>query len=128
MDTEVKRGLSDADRLADQLVARVHIHELDRYHTPFGLSIGGGVRYVDSVVASDDNNGVIPATTSMRDRARLLGGRHDGSITPSTTRCRCSSTATTSRTRCTSATLNNSGARYSPGAPRSALLTVNFSF
>jgi catecholate siderophore receptor len=26
------------------------------------------------------------------------------------------------------ASLNNSGARYSPGAPRSALLTVNFSF
>jgi catecholate siderophore receptor len=26
------------------------------------------------------------------------------------------------------ATLNNSGARYSPGTPRSALLTVNFSF
>jgi catecholate siderophore receptor len=26
------------------------------------------------------------------------------------------------------ATLNNSGARYSPGAPRSGLLTVNFSF
>jgi catecholate siderophore receptor len=26
------------------------------------------------------------------------------------------------------ATLNNSGARYSPGQPRSALLTVNFQF
>ena len=26
------------------------------------------------------------------------------------------------------ASLNNSGARYIPGAPRSALLTVNFSF
>jgi catecholate siderophore receptor len=26
------------------------------------------------------------------------------------------------------ATLNNSGARYSPGQPRSALLTVNFEF
>ena len=26
------------------------------------------------------------------------------------------------------ATLNNSGARYSPGTPRSALLTVNFTF
>jgi len=26
------------------------------------------------------------------------------------------------------ATLNNSGARYSPGIPRSALLTVNFTF
>ena len=26
------------------------------------------------------------------------------------------------------ATLNNSGARYSPGTPLSALLTVNFSF
>jgi catecholate siderophore receptor len=26
------------------------------------------------------------------------------------------------------AALNNSGARYSPGTPRSALLTVNFEF
>ena len=26
------------------------------------------------------------------------------------------------------ASLNNSGARYNPGAPRSALLTVNFTF
>jgi len=26
------------------------------------------------------------------------------------------------------AALNNSGARYSPGTPRSALLTVNFTF
>ena len=69
----------------------------------------------------------IPATTNMP-TAPEYWVIDAMAATRSTTRSACSSTPITSRTRNTSATLNNSGARYSPGTPRSALLTVNFTF
>lgn len=126
MDTEVLRGSATQTGSQINWSPELTFSSWTVYRTPFGLSIGGGARYVDTVARSI-NNAVIPATTNMptapeywvvdamvqyavNDKVSLqLNGYNllDEEYV---------------------ATLNNSGARFIPGTPRSALLTVNFSF
>ncbi len=96
---------------------------------PFGLSIGGGARYVDSVIRPVTTNGVPPPPnqTSMRTAPDywVLDMMAAYSINDNVT-LQLNGYNLTDELYV--AALNNSGARYSPGAPRSAILTVNFTF
>jgi catecholate siderophore receptor len=129
MDTEVKRGLANQSGLQITWSPELTFTSWTTYHTTFGLSVGGGVRYVDSVIrpVSSNNAPPPPNQTNMRtapdywvvdlmasyqlnDKVSLqLNGYN---LTD----------------ELYVASLNNSGMRYNPGAPRSALFTVNFSF
>jgi catecholate siderophore receptor len=129
MHTEVSRGLANQAGLAITWSPEFTFTSWTTYHTPFGLAIGGGARFVDSVIRPVSSNNTPPppnqtnmastpdywvidlmASYAINDRLTLqLNGYN---ITD----------------ELYVASLNNSGRRYAPGAPRSALLTVNFSF
>lgn len=129
MKTEVERGLANQNGLQITWSPELTFTSWTTYHTPFGLSIGGGARYVDSVIRPVSSNGVPPppSLTNMRTApdywvVDLMAGY---SINEKVS---LQLNAYNLTDEFYVATLNNSGARYSPGAPRSALLTVNFGF
>ncbi|MEO8064186.1 MAG: catecholate siderophore receptor Fiu [Pseudomonadota bacterium] len=129
MDTEIKRGLANQNGLQITWSPDLTFTSWTTYHTGFGLSVGGGVRYVDSVIRPVSSNSAPPppnqtnmrgapdywvvdlmASYQVNDRVSLqLNGYN---LTD----------------ELYVASLNNSGARYNPGSPRSGLFTVNFSF
>lgn len=129
MDTEVEQGLNNQAGLQIIWSPEFTFTIWTTYHTPFGLSIGGGARYVDSVIRPVSTNGVPPPPnqTNMRTAPdywvvdAMLGYEISEKI-------QLQLNAYNLTDEVYAATLNNSGARYSPGTPRSALLTVNFTF
>ena len=129
MKTEVKRGLANQNGLQITWSPELTFTSWTTYHTPFGLSIGGGARYVDSVIRPVSTNNVPPPPnlTNMRTApdywvVDLMAGY---AINEKVT---LQLNAYNLTDEFYVATLNNSGARYSPGAPRSGLLTLNFTF
>ncbi len=129
MDTEVERGLANQAGLPITWSPEFTFTSWTTYHLPFGLSIGGGVRYVDSVIRPVSANNVPPPPnqTNMRTAPDywVVDMMASYAINDNVT-LQLNGYNLTDELYV--ATLNNSGARYSPGAPRSALLTVNFSF
>jgi catecholate siderophore receptor len=130
MDTEVKRGLANQGGLPITWSPEFTFTSWTTYHAPFGLSIGGGVRYVDSVIRPVSSNVVPPpppSQTNMRTAPDywVLDLMASYAINDNVT-LQLNGYNLTDELYV--ATLNNSGARYMPGSPRSALLTVNFTF
>jgi catecholate siderophore receptor len=130
MDTEVKRGLANQAGLPITWSPEFTFTSWTTYHTPFGLSIGGGVRYVDSVIRPVSSNVVPPpppGQTNMRAAPDywVLDFMASYEIND---KVGVQLNAYNLTDELYVATLNNSGARYMPGAPRSALLTVNYTF
>ena len=85
MDTEVVRGNPNQTGSQINWSPELTFSSWTTYRTPFGLTIGGGVRYVDTVAPVDQQRGCCP-TDQRAVRARILGGGRDGSATRSTTR------------------------------------------
>jgi catecholate siderophore receptor len=129
MDTEVKRGLANQGGLPITWSPELTFTSWTTYHTLFGLSIGGGLRYVDSVIRPVSSNNVPPPPnqTNMRTAPDywVLDLMASYVINDNLT-LQLNGYNLTDELYV--ATLNNSGARYMPGTPRSALLTVNFTF
>ncbi len=129
MDTEVKRGLANQGGLPITWSPEFTFTSWTTYHMPFGLSIGGGLRYVDSVIRPVSSNNVPPPPnqTNMRTAPDywvvdlMASYELNDNVTLQLNGYNLTDELYV-------ATLNNSGARYAPGAPRSAMLTVNFSF
>jgi catecholate siderophore receptor len=131
MDTEVKRGLANQAGLPITWSPEFTFTSWTTYRTAFGLSIGGGARYVDSVIrpvsTNANNPPPPPAQTNMRTVPdywvvdAMLAYEMSESVTLQLN-------AYNLADEFYVASLNNSGARFSPGQPRSALLTVNFQF
>ncbi len=129
MDTEVKRGLANQNGLQITWSPELTFTSWTTYRTPFGLSIGGGFRYVDSVIRPVSSNSAPPppSQTNMRTAPdywvvdAMLGYDINEKVSLQLN-------AYNLTDEFYVATLNNSGARYSPGQPRSGLLTVNFKF
>jgi catecholate siderophore receptor len=129
MKTEVERGLANQNGLQITWSPELTFTSWTTYHTPFGLSIGGGVRYVDSVIRPVSSNSAPPPPnqTNMRTApdywvVDLMASYEINE------KVSLQLNAYNLTDEFYVATLNNSGARYSPGAPRSGLLTVNFRF
>ena len=129
MDTEVKRGLANQNGLQITWSPEFTFTSWTMYHTPFGLSVGGGFRYVDSVMRPVSSNAAPPPPSQTN-----MGIAPDYWVVDMMASYVVNDNVTLQLNGYNLtdefyvATLNNSGARYSPGAPRSALLTVNFSF
>jgi catecholate siderophore receptor len=129
MDTEIKRGLANQGGLQIVWSPDLTFTSWTTYHTGFGLSVGGGVRYVDNVIRPVTTNGAPPPVnqTNMR-------GAPDYWVVDLMASYQINDKVSLQLNgynltdELYVASLNNSGARYNPGAPRSALLTVNFSF
>jgi catecholate siderophore receptor len=130
MDTEVKRGLANQAGLPITWSPEFTFTSWTTYHAPFGVSIGGGIRYVDSVIRPVSSNVVPPpppSRTNMRSAPDywVLDLMASYAVNDNVS---LQLNAYNLTDELYVATLNNSGARYMPGSPRSALLTVNFSF
>ncbi|MEO8018716.1 MAG: catecholate siderophore receptor Fiu [Pseudomonadota bacterium] len=129
MDTEIRRGLANQNGLQITWSPKLTFTSWTTYHAPFGLSIGGGFRYVDSVIRPVSTNGVPPPpnATNMRGAPDywVIDAMAAYAIND---KISLQLNAYNLTDEFYVATLNNSGARYSPGTPRSALLTVNFTF
>jgi len=125
MDTEVVKGSTTTTGSQINWSPELTFTSWTTYRFPFGLTVGGGARYVDTVARSI-NNAPLPTTNvptapeywvvdamlgyQVNDKVNLqlngynlLDEEYIG-------------------------TLNNGGTRYIPGTPLSALLTVNFTF
>ena len=129
MDTEIKRGLANQAGNPITWSPKLTFTSWTTYHTPFGLSIGGGFRYVDSVIRPISTNAAPPPPnqTNMRGAPDywVIDAMASYSINEKVS---LQLNAYNLTDEFYVATLNNSGARYSPGTPRSGLLTVNFTF
>ena len=96
------------------------------YQLPFGLTIGGGARYVDTVYRSIAHNTVAATTNTPKAPdywvidAMLAYAVND--------RFTVQLNGYNLADELYMASLNNGGSRYSPGAPRSGLLSINFTF
>ncbi len=129
MDTEVKRGLANQNGLQITWSPELTFTSWTTYRTSFGLSLGGGFRYVDSVIrpVSSNNTPPPPNQTNMRQAPDywvvdvMLGYDINERVSLQLNGYNLTDELYV-------ASLNNSGARYSPGQPRSGLLTVNFKF
>ena len=130
MDTEVKRGLANQGGLPITWSPEFTFTSWSTYHAPFGLSIGGGVRYVDSVIRPVSSN-VVPAPPPSQTSMRTAPDYWVVDLMASyaiNDNLSVQLNGYNLTDELYVATLNNSGARYMPGSPRSALLTVSFSF
>jgi len=129
MDTEIKQGLANQAGLPITWSPEFTFTSWTTWHSSFGLSIGGGLRYVDSVIRPVSSNSAPPPPnqTNMRGTPDywVLDMMASYTINDHLT-LQLNGYNLTDEFYV--AALNNSGARYSPGAPRSALLTVNFTF
>jgi catecholate siderophore receptor len=131
MDTEVKRGLANQAGLPITWSPEFTFTSWTTYRTPFGLSIGGGARYVDSVIRPVSTNAANPPPPPGQTNMRTVP---DYWVVDAMLAYEMSETITLQLNAYNLtdefyvASLNNSGARFSPGQPRSALLTVNFQF
>jgi catecholate siderophore receptor len=129
MDTDVKRGLANQAGLQITWSPEFTFTSWTTYHTPFGLSIGAGYRYVDSVIRPVSSNGVPPPPN-----ATSMSGAPDYWVIDAMASYAINDKISLQLNAYNLtdeeyiATLNNSGTRYSPGTPRSGLLTINFSF
>jgi catecholate siderophore receptor len=98
------------------------------YQLPFGLVVGGGVRYVDTVFRQV-NNGSAPAATPANTPSApdywVIDAMAAYAVNDHIT---VQLNGYNLADEWYVASLNNGGSRYSPGAPRSALLTVNLTF
>jgi catecholate siderophore receptor len=88
------------------------------YQLPFGLNLGGGVRYTDHVFVNAANTIVVPAY-------EVVDALAEYAVTPRMT-VRVNLYNLTDKEYAQS--VNNNGNRYNPGPPRSAMVTTAFRF
>ncbi|WP_308419594.1 catecholate siderophore receptor Fiu [Chitinimonas koreensis] len=128
MDPKISKGSTGGNSPTDggviQWSPKLTFTSWTTYKLPFGLTIGGGARYVDSVTRSSSTI-ANPAKTNM------LNGP-DYWVFDAMAAYEINKNVNLQLNVYNLAdkeyigSLNNSGARYSPGTPRSARLTANF--
>ena len=129
MDTEVEQGLANQNGLQIVWSPEFTFTSWTTYRTPIGLSIGGGARYVDSVIRPVSSNSAPPPPNATNMRTAPDYWVVDAMLGYEVTeKIQLQLNAYNLTGEEYVASLNNSGTRYSPGTPRSALLTVNFTF
>jgi catecholate siderophore receptor len=126
MDTEVVQGNPTQTGAAINWSPELTFSSWTAYSTPFGLTIGGGVRYVDTV-ARAINNAANLAITNVPTAPEywvvdaMIGYELNDKVSLQLNAYNLADEEYI-------ASLNNSGARYIPGTERSGLLSVNFRF
>lgn len=126
MDTSVERGSQTQQGASLNWSPELTLTAWSTYRLPFGLTLGGGARYVDSMVRRIDNTAQA-ATTNMLEvpsywvfdaMAEYEINRHVA----------VQLNVANLADKAYIANLNNNGNRYIPGAERSALLTTRVQF
>jgi catecholate siderophore receptor len=125
MDSEVVRGNPNQTGSQINWSPEFTFTTWSTYTTPFGLQIGGGVRYVDTVARSinitDPLVTNVPTAPEYWVIDAMLAYEVNDKVTLQLNAYNLADEEYVG-------TLNNGGSRYIPGAPLSALFTVNFSF
>ncbi len=125
MDTEVTRGSATTTGAQINWSPELTFSSWTSYRTPFGLTIGGGVRYVDTVARSITNALAATASVPTAPEYWVVDAMFDYQVNDQITlQLNGYNLADEEYV----GQLNNGGARYIPGTPRSALLSVNFTF
>jgi catecholate siderophore receptor len=125
MDTEVVKG--NAAQTGSQInwSPELTFSSWTTYRTPFGLTIGGGARYVDTVARSIASTVLptanVPTAPEYWVVDAMLGYKVNDKVTIQLNGYNLLDEEYI-------ATLNSGGSRYIPGTPLSALLSVNFTF
>jgi catecholate siderophore receptor len=128
MDTEVVAGTATQTGAQINWSPELTFTSWTTYQLPFGLTIGGGVRYVDTVFRQVNNGSAPTATPASVPSAPDYWVIDAVAAYTINDRFTVQLNGYNLADEQYIASLNNSGARYSPGAPRSALLTVSVNF
>ena len=125
MDTEVVKGAPAQTGSQINWSPELTFSSWTTYRTPFGLTIGGGARYVDTVARSIANVALptanVPTAPEYWVVDAMLGYQVNDKVTIQLNGYNLLDEVYIG-------TLNNGGSRYIPGTPLSALLSVNFTF
>ena len=124
MKTEVKEGSDAQQGNALQWSPELTFTAWTSYRFPFGLTIGGGARYVDSMLRSSNNAAattVVPEIDDYWVYDAMAAYEVSKNVSIQLNIYNLSDEKYV-------ASMNNNGYRYIPGAPRSALLSANFQF
>jgi catecholate siderophore receptor len=125
LDTEITRGSATQQGAAINWSPELTFSSWTSYRLPFGLTIGGGARYVDQVARSVTNQPVNLANTPSAPEYwvvdAMLGYQVNDQIAIQLNGYNLLDEDYIAQ-------LNNGGSRYIPGTQRSALLSVNFRF
>ena len=125
MDTEITHGTATQQGAAINWSPELTFSSWTTYRLPFGLTIGGGARYVDTVARSVTNGATNQINTPTAPEYwvidAMLGYQVNDKVVVQLNGYNLADEEYIG-------TLNNGGSRYIPGTPRSAQLTVNFTF
>lgn len=128
LDTEVIQGTATQSGAQINWSPELTFTSWTTYQLPFGLTLGAGVRYVDTVFRQINNNSAPGATPPNTPEApdywvvdAMLAYAFGENVTVQLNGYNLADELYV-------ASLNNGGSRYSPGAPRSALLSFSVDF
>ena len=125
MDTEIVQGSAAQQGSQINWSPELTFSSWTTYRLPFGLTIGGGARYVDTVARSIANTILptanVPTAPEYWVVDAMLGYQVNDKVYLQLNGYNLLDEEYI-------ATLNNGGSRFIPGAPLSALLSVNFTF
>jgi len=125
MNTDITSGTATTQGAAINWSPELTFSSWTTYRLPFGLTIGGGARYVDNVARSVTNQPVDKANTPTAPEYWVIDAMIDYRFNDQVS---LQLNGYNLADEEYIGTLNNGGSRYIPGTPRSALLSVNFSF
>lgn len=125
LDTEVIEGTAAQTGAQINWSPELTFTTWTTYQLPFGLTLGGGVRYVDTVARSISNNVAATANTPEAPDYWVVDAMLSYVIGEHLT---VQLNGYNLADELYVASLNNGGSRYSPGAPRSAVLSFSVDF
>lgn len=125
MDAEITSGKSETNDPNSNTIAYTPDYALTSwttYRLPFGLTVGGGVRYTDGLTRGSDG---APGTPKETDGYWVADAMASYAITE---QLNVQLNLYNITDEDYVASINKSGYRYTPGEPRSAMLSVNYNF
>lgn len=125
MDTEVLEGTATQNGAQINWSPELTFTSWTTYQLPFGLTIGGGVRYVDTVFRQVNNSFTATTNTPQAPDYWVVDAMLSYVIGEHLT---VQLNGYNLADELYVASLNNGGSRYSPGAPRSAVLSFSVDF
>jgi len=127
MKTEVKEGTATQTGAALNWSPKVSFSSWTTYRFPFGLTVGGGARYMDSVARQVNFNNQNASTVNMMYTPDywVYDAYAAWRINPA---MQVQLNVYNLADKRYFANLNNSGNRYTPGAERSAMLTLTYNY
>ena len=131
LDAKITRGSisttagSNTDGGALPFTPKVAFTAWTTYRLPFGLTVGGGARYTSSITRVDSTNAAASTGLDSSEAYWVMDGLLSYEVNRNTN---IQFNVYNLADKKYIASFNAAGNRYTPGTPRSALLTANFKF